>query len=148
MKKIFCTLLIVFLQIFSSCTGYIPPKYDYKAFKDNEKSYDLDIYWNYTKTGESVEIKGILKNVRYYNIRFFLMDVKVYDSMNIKIGEAYFDYRHDYIKPDEIVPFDIKIYLTSNTKPARLKFSYRYYFSEENKFPSDIVFWTFERQIR
>ncbi|MCX7771095.1 MAG: hypothetical protein N2202_08465 [Proteobacteria bacterium] len=137
----------IFLCFIFGCTGYIPPKYDLNVYKNSEKAYDLEFYWNIDKGESQILINGLIKNVRYYDIRSFLLNIEIFDEKGGIISKGNFDYRHDKISTDEIIPFSVKLSLTPNTNPKKIKFSYRYFFSEDNKFRSESMFWSFEREL-
>lgn len=143
-KKII--FLGIIIPIFYSCSSYVPPRYETNSFKYSEKSYDLEFYWNVKYYNNFIELDGIIKNVRYYNIRSFLLDTYLFDKEGRLISKANFDYRHDILKPEEIIPFLIKFEF-NDKKPYKIKFSYRYYFNEENKFSNDFVIWSFEKLL-
>lgn len=145
MNKKFKLFSLIFFLL--ACTSYIPPKYDFNVYQDNEKSYDLEFYWNVDKKISTVSINGLIKNVRYYDIRSFLLDIELFDDKNSIIAKGVFDYRHDKISPDEIIPFSINLPYNTHSNLKKIKFSYRYYFTEENKFTNDLIYWSFERNI-
>jgi hypothetical protein len=130
-----------------ACTGYIPPKHNLTKYLNSEKSYDLEFYWNLDKKLSQIYINGLIKNVRYYDIRSFLLNVELFDDEGNIISKGIFDYRHDIIKPDETIPFSVNLIYSSENKLKKIKFSYRYYFTEDNKFNNDFIFWSFEREI-
>lgn len=141
--------LKIFLLLFflSSCTSYIPPKYDLNTYRDKEKSYDIELYWNVNKKNSSIQINGLIKNVRYYVINSFQLYIELFDDKNNVVSKGVFDYRHDKILPEEIVPFSINLPFSIHSKLQKIKFSYRYYFTEEEKLKDDFIFWSFERNL-
>ena len=94
-----------------------------------------------------MQINGLIKNVRYYDINSFQLYIELFDDKNNVVSKGVFDYRHDKILPDEIVPFSINLPFSIHSKLQKIKFSYRYYFTEEEKLKDDFIFWSFERNL-
>lgn len=95
------------------------------------RSYDLEVEWQSSQTGNGILLTGTVTNHRAFYLRDLELTVRIVDSRGKILARQTFTDFPIYIPSEKSEPFRMDMAVPSGTAPERVRFTYTYWLTEE-----------------
>ena len=119
------SLWLVLGLALSACTQAVRPEDPFAGYPFRHKVFDLHFGWKTVPTAAGIQVDGVVKNVRYFQVGDLMLTLSLLDGGGTVLARDSFIFIPFRLPQDDTAPFSIN--LTAVPPPgARIQFLYRY----------------------
>ena len=125
-------LLAAIMIIISGCATVVNINQErFNTLPQHYSQFDLKIAWQTKTTDSGINIDGLVKNVRYFEMNDVEVWVSVLDGSGKTLGRSTSFFIPSSLRENEIASFNLSVPVRANAG-TKLQFTYRYIAPEEN----------------